>query len=129
MTAGAEGATGELLNAMATDVRTMLQEELEQLRGQLRETITAGKSAGALLGGAGVLGALAVGTSAAALVRVLESVLPRPVAPLVATAVYGAGAAALARAGLAELRRARQELPRTTGVTPPPSPPAGSTTS
>ncbi|MGI3781868.1 MAG: phage holin family protein [Janthinobacterium lividum] len=119
MTAGAEGATGELLNAMATDVRTMLQEEIAQLRAQLGETVTAGKSAAVLLGGAGVLGALAVGTSATALVRVLETLLPRPVAPVVATLVYGGGAAALARAGLAELARARQELPRTTGPVPP----------
>ena len=124
MTAGAEGATGELLNAMASDVRTMLQQELEQLRGQLRETVTAGKSAAVLLGGAGALGALAVGTSASALVNVLETLLPRPVAPVVATVLYGAGAAALARAGLAELARARRDLPRTTGpVTPAPAGP------
>lgn len=128
MSAGAEGATGELLNAMATDVRTMLQEELGQLREQLRETVGAAKTAAVLLGGAGALGALAVGTSASALVRALGTVLPEPVAPVVATLVYGAGVAALARAGLAELERARQDLPRTTGPTPAPPAAAAPTT-
>lgn len=107
----AEG-TSELFTAVGRDLRAILQEELSRFRADLGDSVRDSKRSLMLLGGAGVLGALATGTSAAALVRVLTTFLPRPVAALIATAMYGAGAVALARLGLAELRRARQSLPR-----------------
>lgn len=103
--------TSELLTALGRDLRAVLQEELARLRGELGESLQDSRRAVLLLGGAAVLGALATGTSAALVLRVLTSFLPRPVAAAVATGLFGAGAAALARLGLAELRQARESLP------------------
>jgi hypothetical protein len=99
---------------LGQDVRAIVQEELRRVRTELSDTISESKQAALLLGGAGFLGAMAAGTSAAVVVRILDAVLPRPVAVILATVLYGAGAAALGRAGLAELHRARESLARET---------------
>src|SRR4051812_30297247 len=114
MTTGPDSATSELLRALTDDVTTLLRQELrraqDELAGKARQ---AGRGA-ALLGGAGALGALAAGTSAAFLVRTLDSVLPKPASALLATTVYAGGAAALAAAGAAEIRRALPVVPEET---------------
>jgi Putative Actinobacterial Holin-X, holin superfamily III len=107
-------STGDLFQALADDVRTLLRQELRSAREELRDSARNAGRGAALLGGAGVLGALGAGTSAALLVRMLDRVLPRPAAALVATVVYLAGAGALAAAGLAELRRALPVTPTST---------------
>ncbi len=111
MTTESDGAVGEMITALGKDLRQMIQQELVGLRSELRDTARAGRKAAALMGGAGLLGALAAGTSAVVIVRLLDEVLPRPLAGLVTSVLFGAGAAALARLGLAELRRAGENLP------------------
>ncbi|MDN5760772.1 MAG: phage holin family protein [Microlunatus sp.] len=103
--------TSELLSALGQDLRAVLQEELDRLRGELGDSLRDGRRAALLFGGAAVLGALATGTSAALVLRALSSFLPRPLAALVATGMYGVGAAVLARQAVAEVRRAQQSLP------------------
>jgi hypothetical protein len=101
----ANGSSGELLRALTDDVRALVRQEVRAAQNELTgKAQRAGKGA-AMLGGAAVLGALAIGSSAAVLTRVLEKVFPRTTAALLATALYGAGAAALAGAGIEELRR------------------------
>jgi hypothetical protein len=104
------GATSELMSAISEDVRRLIREELRRARTELGDSMDSGRRAAALLGGAAVFGALSAGTSAALLVRILDSFLPRPVAGLVATGLFGAAAGALARSATAELQRVRQEL-------------------
>ncbi len=111
MTTSSDGATSELLTAIGRDVGALLREELARIRVELAGTAREGRRAAMLLGGAGVLGSLAAGVSAAAFVRILERFLPAPVAAVVATMAYGAGAVGLARLAVAELRRAREALP------------------
>ncbi len=111
MTTESDGASSEMFAALGKDVRELIQQELTRLRAELRDTAREGRKASVLLGGAGLLGALAAGTSVVFVVRLLDKVLPRPLAGLVTTGLFGAGAAALARLGLAELRRAREDLP------------------
>lgn len=108
---GSGGGTSELLSAIGQDVRALLREEVDRLRHELGTTVRSSRNAAALLGGAGGLGLAAAATSTVLVVRVLDSFLPRPVATLVATGMYGGGAVALGRAGLAELRRAREAVP------------------
>jgi Putative Actinobacterial Holin-X, holin superfamily III len=107
-------STGELLQALADDLRSLMHQELRSAREELAATAKSAGRGAALLGGAGVLGALTAGTSAALLVRALDRVLPRPLSALVAVAIYGAAAGGLAAAGIAELRRALPLTPQDT---------------
>jgi hypothetical protein len=105
------GATSELLGALGQDVGRLIKEEVDRVRREFGESLRTGRDAGVLLGGAGALGLAAGATSTVLVVRVLDSFLPRPVAALVATGLFGGGAALLGRAGLTELRRAQRAVP------------------
>jgi len=105
---------GRLVDELTADTAHLVRAELARGR---REVVAKAREAGrgaALLGGAGLLGALAAGTSAAVVVRVLGTVLPRPAAALVATVLYAGGAAALGVAGVEELKRIGPLLPEET---------------
>lgn len=102
---------GEVVDRVTGDAASVVRAEVDRMRAELADTAKRAGTGAALLGGAGVLGALAVGTSAAVLVRTLERVLPRPFAAVVASLLYGAGAAGLATVGVAELRRALEAAP------------------
>lgn len=111
MTTESDGTSSELFSALGKDVSQLFREELDRMRTELGDSAREVRTAAALFGGAGVLGALAAGASVAVVVRVLDRWLPRSMAALVAAGLYGAAAAGMARLGLAELRRSRQSLP------------------
>lgn len=118
MTTDATGAssdpterTGDLGDALRTDVAALVREEITRLRTELGDSARASRTALILLGGAGVAATLALGASGALTLRVLDTFLPRPAAAALATVLYGAGAGLAARAGLAALRQAREGLP------------------
>jgi hypothetical protein len=109
-----DASTGELLRALTDNVRSLVEGELRSARAEMTEKALAARPAAAMLGGAAVLGALAAGTSAAVLVRALDRFLPPTTSALVATALLGSGAAALASAGSKELRRIGPPVPERT---------------
>ena len=110
----AESTTGELLQALTDDVRSLVQQELRSAQAEMTEKARRASKGAAMLGGAAVLGALATGTSAAVLTRILEKLFGPAMAAVIATALYGGGAALLANAGVEELRRALPLLPEHT---------------
>jgi hypothetical protein len=73
----------------------------------------AGAAAG-LLGASGVLGAIAAGSSATLLRRILDTRLPPVTSALVTTALLGGGSAALAAVALDRLRAAWPLVPQET---------------
>jgi Putative Actinobacterial Holin-X, holin superfamily III len=110
----ADAHTSELLHTVASEVGSLVQGELASARREITEKVLAARPAVAKLGAAGVLGAMAAGTSAATLVRALDRVLPRTASALAATALLGGAAAALAAGAREELRRIGSLMPEQT---------------
>ena len=110
----ADSSTGELLRTLTENARSIVQAEVASARQEVTEKALAARPGAALLGGAAVLGVLATGTSAVVLVRVLDKIFPPVVSATVATALLGGGAAALAKAGIEELRLVGPPVPERT---------------
>ncbi|OZM77236.1 phage holin family protein [Pseudonocardia sp. MH-G8] len=108
---GSDASSNELLRALTDDVRALVQQELRNAQTELTGKARVAAKGAAMLGGAAVFGALAAGTSAAVLTRMLEKVLPPTMAAAFATALYGGAAGMLAGAGVEELRRALPLVP------------------
>jgi hypothetical protein len=110
----ADSSTGELLRTLTENLRSLVEGEVASVRAEMTEKARTARPAAAMLSGAAVLGMLAAGTSATALVRALDRFLPPATSAVVATALLGGGAAALARAGAEQLRRVGPPVPERT---------------
>ena len=96
--------TADLIARATDDVRRLVHDEMQLAQAELAAKARQSAKGAAMLGAASVLGAMAAGTSAAFVVRLFEKLLPPGTAALFATGALGGGAAALARAGIEELR-------------------------
>ena len=107
-------STDDLFDALRDDVRELVRQEMRNAQGEIQGKARQVGRSSVMLGSAGLLGALAVGTTTTLLVRTLDRFLPPRLAAFVATLVLGGSAAGLAVAGVQELRRVRAVTPEET---------------
>jgi len=79
---------GELLKQLANETSTLVRQELELAKAEMREK---GRKAGpglGMIGGAGVVALLALGTMTAFVILALDEAMPAWLAALLVTAIY-----------------------------------------
>jgi hypothetical protein len=106
-------SVGELFGRVAGDLSTLLRQEVELAKAELREEATKAGRAGAMFGGAGVLGHLTVAFLALAAVYGLGNVMDLGWAALIVGVLLAAGTAALALLGRTRLRQVNPVPERT----------------
>ncbi|QCW51603.1 phage holin family protein [Nocardioides dongxiaopingii] len=104
---------GEIVGEVTADLSTLMKQELELAKVELKQEATkAGKGAG-MLAGAGVAGHLVLVFLSLALMFVLDNVMPIELAALITAVVWGVVAAILAVLGRSNLKKANPQLPKT----------------
>lgn len=110
---GDERSLGQIVGDLSTDLTTLVKQELELARTELKEEATkAGKGAG-MLGGAGVAGLLTLILASFALSYLLDNWMPVELAFLITTLLWAAVGAVLASRGRTELKKSNPQLPET----------------
>ena len=108
-----ERSLGEIVGDLGRDMTTLVKQELELAKTELKEEATkAGRGAG-MLGGAGVAALLMLLLGSSALAFLLDNWMPVELAFLITALVWAVVAAVLAVRGRAELRRVTPQLPET----------------
>jgi hypothetical protein len=109
-----EQPIGELLKQLATETTTLVRQELDLAKAEVRQK---GRQAGpgiGMIGGAGAVGLGAFGALTAFFVLALDGVMPNWLAALVVAAVYGAIAALLYVRGKEKVEDAGSPVPEQT---------------
>lgn len=104
---------GEIVGDVASDLSTLIKQEMDLAKVEMKEEVTkAGKGAG-LLGGAGLAGHFVLLFLSLTVVFALDVGLPLWASALIVTALWGIAAAVLAVTGRAALKRSNPQLPQT----------------
>lgn len=108
-----ERSLGEILGDVSNDLSTLIRQEMELAKTEMKQEVTkAGKGAG-LLGGAGVAGHLVLLFGSLTAVFGLDEAMPLWLAALIVTVVWAVVAAVLAVTGRSALKHSNPQLPRT----------------
>jgi membrane protein len=101
----------ELLRQLSDQTTTLVRQEIELAKLELRDKArTAGKGAG-MFGGAGLFGVYAFGALTACVILALATFLPGWLAALIVALAYGAIAGVLAIRGKAQVKKAGPLVP------------------
>jgi len=104
---------GQIVSDVAQDLSTLVRQELDLAKTEVKqEAGRAGKGVG-MLGGAGVAGHLALIFLSLCAMFLLNNAVPLELAALIVTVFWGIVAAALALTGKKELDRTNPALPET----------------
>jgi MFS family permease len=104
----------ELLRRLGQDMGTLVRQEAELAKAELRQKVqSAGASAG-MFAGAYVAGMLAAGALTACFILALAEAMPGWLAALIVAVVYGVVAAVLAARGRDRLKEAAPPVPEET---------------
>jgi uncharacterized membrane protein YqjE len=109
-----EQPISELLKQLATETTTLVRQELDLAKAEMREK---GKKAGpgfGMIGAAGGVALLALGALTACLILALDGVMPNWLAALIVAVVYGAVAAVLYIRGKEKVDDVGSPAPRQT---------------
>jgi uncharacterized membrane protein YqjE len=105
---------GELLKQLASETTTLVQQEVDLAKAELRETGRKTAAAVGMLAAAAVATLLAFGALTACLILALDGAMPNWLAALIVTAVYAVVAAVLAMRGKERLDEIGSPAPRQT---------------
>jgi uncharacterized membrane protein YqjE len=108
-----ERSTGDLLKQLSRETSTLVRQELELARAELKEQ---GKRAGAgagLFGGAGAMGLVTLGALTAFLIAVLDTAMPLWLAALIVAVLEAAVTGVLAMSGRNRIKEATPPAPQT----------------
>ena len=104
---------GEVVSDLSTDLSTLMKQEVQLAKVELKEEVSkVGKGAG-MLGGAGFAGWFVLLFLSLALTFLLDNWLPVEAAALITAGIWAVVAAVLAVIGRKELREANPQLPQT----------------
>jgi uncharacterized membrane protein YqjE len=104
---------GQVVSDLSTDLSTLMKQEVELAKAELKEEVSkVGKGAG-MLGGAGFAGWFVLLFLSLALTFLLDDWLPVEAAALITAGVWAVIAAVLALVGRKELQESNPQLPRT----------------
>jgi hypothetical protein len=111
--AGDPRSIGEIVDDVTQDLTTLIRQEIDLAKTELKEEATkAGKGAG-MLGGAGLSGCFAILFLSTTLMFVLDEFLELWIAAFIVTALWTVATAVLAVIGKNKLEAARPQLPQT----------------
>ena len=104
---------GEIVSDISTDLTTLIKQEMDLAKAELKDEVgKAGKGAG-MLGGAGVAGHLVLVFLSLALTFLLDNWMPIELAALITALVWGVVAGVLAMSGRKALQESNPQLPKT----------------
>jgi len=104
---------GQVVSDLSTDLSTLMKQEVELAKVELKEEVAkVGKGAG-MLGGAGFAGWFVLLFLSLALTFLLDNWLPIEAAALITAGVWAVIAAVLALVGRKELQESNPQLPKT----------------
>ena len=104
---------GQIVGDITTDLSTLVKQELEMAKTELRqEATTAGRGVG-MLAAAAVAALLLLIFASLALTWLLDNWLPVEAAALIVAAIWAIVAGALASAGRTALKQSNPQLPQT----------------
>lgn len=104
---------GEIVGDISKDLSTLVRQEMDLAKSELKRELTKmGKGAG-MFGGAGVAGHLMLLFLSLAATFLLDNWMPVELGALIVAVVWGAVAAVLAARGRKELKEAEPKLPIT----------------
>jgi uncharacterized membrane protein YqjE len=109
-----EQPIGDLLKQLASETTTLVRQELDLAKAEMREK---GKKAGpgfGMIGAAGGVALLALGALTACLILALDGAMPNWLAALIVAVAYGAVAAVLYTRGKEKVDDAGSPAPRQT---------------
>ena len=110
---GSLSSVGELLGEISADITTLMRQEVELAKTELRESVSNAGRAGGMLGGAAVATHMVLLFASVALWWALGGSIGRGWSALVVAAIWGLIAAVLAGVGRAQLK-AVTGIPKTT---------------